>query len=153
MDNLNKPFIYFILSYRGQCGITEIVKLCYLIDLLFKQETWKKLSTFEYIRYHYWPFTIQIDGCLNELLNEWLIKKELIPQASSDYFAKFSVLPNITFSGFLTEDQKSLCSQMLDDLTPYNALQLTKIAYETEPMKRLGATLWGNEHLGESLGV
>jgi hypothetical protein len=41
--------------------------------------------------------------------------------------------------------------QILEDLAPYRATSLTKIAYKTEPMVKLWATLWWNEHLNELL--
>lgn len=51
----------------------------------------------------------------------------------------------------LKEEDLSLINQLLQEIIGYNALQLTNLAYKTEPMKALKATLGGNENLNEPL--
>ena len=49
------------------------------------------------------------------------------------------------------DNNKDIIDELLNSLGGLSPSQLTKIAYGTEPMKKLGATLGGNEHLNDVL--
>ena len=43
----------------------------------------------------------------------------------------------ITQQIFSNDDEKQYCSELLAELANFNASELTKISYETSPMKKL----------------
>jgi hypothetical protein len=135
---------------NGPRDVTSLMKLSYLIDLAAVRKLGAQISEFEYIRYNYGPFAQKIYANLNELQSDGKIEsfsqynsfgENVLYKLSDDEVA----CPDIA------EPEQSLIDEMLSDLSGLGAKMLTQIAYSTEPMVALGATLGGNEHIGEKL--
>ena len=52
-----------------------------------------------------------------------------------------------------SEQERSVIDSILETLGEFSAKALTQVAYRTAPMKALGATLGGDEHLGEKINL
>lgn len=151
----NKALILEILHNRGDCTVTELMKILYLIDLGFFNINWNKISNFEYIRYNYWPFDKTIYTEIEELITSWLIRIQYIANPKWEEIIKYWISDNSKISWIISEEledpERLFITEILSELEWLNASSLTNIAYQTEPMKQLGATLWGTEHFMESV--
>lgn len=151
MCQKTKQMLCFILKDDPR-DVTSLIKLSYLIDLAAVRKLGQKISEFEYIRYNYGPFDPKVYANLNELQKDGLV-------ISVSHYTNYG--ENVLFkmnaedadSSMLSEPEKELIADMLSSLKGYGARMLTDIAYATQPMQSLGATLGGNEHLGEILNL
>ncbi len=151
MCQKTKQLLCFILQDEPR-DVTSLIKLSYLIDLAAFRKLEHKISEFEYIRYNYGPFDQKVYTNLNDLQKEGKV-------VSFSHYTNYG--ENVLFKintdeqnfDLLSEDERKLIKEMLDSLQGYGARMLTDIAYQTSPMKALGATLGGNEHLGEVLNL
>ncbi len=148
MCEKTKALISKILS-RQNCSVTMIMKLCYFIDLVAVRENGNKISDFSYIRYRYGPYDEKIYSILRDLENSKNISshEEYTFSGAGTIVYKNEELISFNF----TENENSVIDKVLDDLSGYGAKALTDLAYATGPMKKLGATLGGDENLGKEL--
>lgn len=140
----NKDLILFILKNRWECSITEIIKILYLIDLAFLKEKWTKISNLNYIRYNYWPFDKSIYEELENLLNKHEITYKYYNTSFWDEIVKYTI-NNIDTKINIDSDKTDFIVNILDKLWGFTASDLTKIAYDTEPMRKINARLWWTE--------
>lgn len=143
-----KKIIHYLINAKNGCSITELMKLAYLLDIGFKKVTGKTFTNFQFKRYYYGPFTAEIYKIVDKLLdsNHVFLDESLAVDGKSIYKVKTP----LTYECFTT-DEVELMNQLLQEIVNLNALQLTNLAYKTEPMRALGATLGGNENLNEML--
>jgi len=138
----NHNFLLFILQNRGASTITEIIKLSYLIDLASLKDLKNKISNYEYKRYFYWPYTKDIQDNLEDLALEEFIKVDTITNAQwYENILYIYSWKKIELKDISNTEQEFIL-QVLKDLAPYRASSLTRIAYKTEPLIKLWATLW-----------
>ncbi len=128
-------------------GKTKLVKLLYLIDVEFYRTCTRTLTDFEWVFYHYGPYTHTIDSILKQL--ELDIPQEDVV-TTSGYKAKIFKTPKYLAMEF-TEFEKAASSLQksivdgvvnewgLEDLNPI----LSHVYFHTEPMR--------DAHRGESL--
>ncbi len=153
----DESLLIFIIKNRVECSITELMKLCYLIDLSFYKRFKKKLSDYSYIRYNYWPFDNTLYKDINELNVQGILQAKMYQTPYWEDLWKYSLsqineeIENTTQQVFSNDEEKIYCLEILSELANFNAIDLTKISYETPPMKKLWATLWWNENLGKTL--
>jgi uncharacterized phage-associated protein len=146
--------VSYVAFQRKESSVTELMKLCYLADLVSISKRGKTLSDFEYRRYNYGPFDESIYSCIETLV--W--DKKLNPKASYtitgdeylvyEYSAEMS--PELKT---LKEEDTRIIDETLQDLAGYGAKALTDIAYKTKPMIALNATRGGKEALNEVLNL
>lgn len=149
----NENVVLYIIANRLWCSITEIVKLCYLLDLWFLKEYDKKITDFDYIRYTYWPFDPAVYTVVNGLVSKWLLRYVCYPMTSWDEICKYELNSDENIKYDLQSDDIALIDEMLSSLSAFNAHELTKLAYKTKPMTSIDAKLWGNEHMWEPLNL
>lgn len=142
--------ILYIIANIHLATITSITKLLYLIDLTCVSDGRNKVTNIDYIRYYYGPYSDCIKKAIDKLLEEKLIVANLKTLITGEPFLEYNIAPDKEFSDF-EDDNKDIINDVLNSLGGLTPSQLTKIAYATNPMKRLGATLGGNEHLNEVL--
>lgn len=154
----DESLLIFIIKNRIECSITELMKLCYLIELAFyKKYNKKRLTDYAYIRYNYWPFENALYRDVNVLNTQGILQAKMYQTPYWEDLWKYSLsqmteeVDAITQQIFSNDDEKQYCSELLAELANFNASELTKISYETSPMKKLWATLLGNEHLWATL--
>lgn len=149
MDKKNKEIIHYIISKAPKSSVTSLIKLAYLTDLVSLKKRDCKVSNFKYIRYLYGPFDNEIYKIIENLLEEGSIESSLQFTLDHDY-PIYTVKEEPNLKKLSVEDQ-SIIDDVLQELSGYGARTLTELAYQTEPMKKIGATLGGNEHLNEVL--
>ena len=142
--------ILYIIDNIHLATVTSITKFLYLIDLTCVSDGREKVTNINYIRYYYGPYSSSIKDAIDKLLNEKKIVASLRTLASGEPFLEYNIAPNSKQIEF-EDSNKDIIDELLNSLGGLTPSQLTKIAYGTEPMKKLGATLGGNEHLNEVL--
>lgn len=153
MCQKTKQLLCYILQDSPR-DVTSMIKLSYLIDLAAVRRFGQQISEFEYIRYNYGPFDQKVYSNLNDLQKDGkVVSFSHYNTYGESVLFKLNALPEDIDFNLLSEEEKSLIKEMLDSLAGYGARMLTEIAYSTAPMKALGATLGGNEHLGELLDL
>lgn len=153
MQSKTKQLIAYILK-RQKASVTSLMKLAYLADLVSIKKTGKQVSDFKYIRYNYGPFDSKIYRYIEDLTNEGLITShtEYTPSGNELVTYELEDDAELTFDMLSDEEVESI-EEVLTQLEGYGARALTEIAYKTKPMIALGATLGGNENLGEELDL
>jgi uncharacterized phage-associated protein len=157
MDNLKtKQLLTYIAQKHTNATVTVLMKISYLIDLVSVKRFGKPISEFTYRRYTYGPFDQTIYSLLSELEGEEIIKgKSDYTFANEEYIVyAFNEDKKEEFKfDKLTEDDIKIADEVLEQLKGYGAKTLTEITYKTPPMKKLGVTLGGDEHLNEVLDL
>jgi len=122
-----------LFSYIGpkldwQWDIMQFMKLPYFVDLELTKELGFQISNFEYVRLDYGPFDKKIYA-YRSLFED---KK---------YNVEFSFIKDFT----------DAIDKALSNLPIKDGNKLKILSYETEPMRKLGATLGGKEGWNEKL--
>jgi DNA-binding PadR family transcriptional regulator len=150
-----KQLLSYLIQEHTSASVTVLMKLSYLIDLVSVKKEHKQVTDFEYTRYHFGPFDQSIYPILSELETEGVIKAESNYTPGGEEYVKYSINEEKVDVSLdqLTDKDCEIANQVLDQLSGYGAKALTEIAYQTVPMKKLGATLGGDEHLNEKLDL
>ena len=153
MTNNQKLLTYFVKKHNTPT-VTVLMKLCYLTDLISFKENHKRITDYKYIRYTFGPFTRNIYTDLESLVKEDVLASKIeYGKFGQDTESVIYSLSENAPSVELEEDTKAIVDELLDKLGGHGAHALTNIAYKTKPMVALGATLGGNEHIGEELNL
>ncbi len=150
----NHQLLAYLAKEHPSASITVLMKLSYLVDLISVKKLGNQISSFEYIRYNYGPFTQDIYNAVEELvLDKILTPKNDYAGGSVEYITyTFTNKDGFSFDE-ISKEEVVLVNEMMTDLKGYGAKTLTEIAYKTKPMVELGATLGGNENLFSKLNL
>ncbi len=149
-----QQFITYLASKHISPSLTSLMKLSYLVDLVSFKSTGSQISNFEYVRYHYGPYDSKINTCVDSLLKEGILQVMEVFTQSGESYSVYSVNTEkeIVYDA-LSESEMQIIDSVLEGVKGYGAKTLTEMAYKTNPMKALGATLGGSESLGEKLNL
>ena len=151
----NENLVLFILQNIEKATVTELMKLAYLIDLAyFKKTKTTKIFDFKYVRYFYGPFDSNIYQVINKLAKRNLIQAEgnYSMKGGSEYYDYTLTEEGKTLStGLITEEERDFILEILQSFSPYGAKILTSIAYDTAPMKAIGAEIGNSNGIGQTL--
>ena len=147
-----------ILAYFAQkhpkASITVLMKLCYLADLISVKRDKKQITSFEYRRYNFGPFDNNVYSCVEELTSKGILRAETDYTSTGNEFVVYHFNDEAGFSfNEVSEKEKGIIDELLASVNGYGAKVLTEIAYKTEPLKSLGATIDGGEHLNAKLDL
>lgn len=122
-----------LFSYIGKkldwnWDIMQFMKLPYFIDLTAADKLGFQISNFSYVRYEYGPFDKKVYAY--RVLFE-----------NKKFDVQFSYI----------QDFLNVIEETIKSLPANNGEKLKKLAYETEPMKKLNARLGGKEGWGQKL--
>jgi hypothetical protein len=126
-----------LTDIEASFGKTKLVKLLYLIDVEFYKLRSRKLTSFDWIFYHYGPYAPAIDDVLTQL--ELDIPQEDI-RTTAGYRAKIFKAPkedlDTEFEEKASSLEKSVVERVLREwgLEELNPL-LSYVYFHTEPMK------------------
>lgn len=150
-----KQMLVYIIKNSPKSYLTSLMKLSYLADLISVKRHGHQISDFEYIRYYYGPFDNKIYTVLSDLVYEGTVLGEPIYSHDGDENLLYFFNENKEDYNFeeLSEADKVIIDEVLEQLKGYGVKTLTEVAYKTAPMKKLGATLGGNEALGNKLDL
>ncbi|MFC1656078.1 Panacea domain-containing protein [Patescibacteria group bacterium] len=146
-----KQFLAYLIQKHSRASITVIMKLAYLIDLISVQKTNKKISSFQYVRFYYGPYDKSINEYLSVMLGEGIIKSFLEYTPTGNEYVVYSFNDdNYNFDKLSSKDI-SFIDEIMESLKGYGAKTLTEITYKTKPLKKMGATIGGDEKLNARL--
>jgi hypothetical protein len=140
----------------GDKSVTSLIKLCYLIDLIAVRELGRQISNFEYIRYNYGPFDKYIYTDLLEMqCNDRIRSCNQYSNVGGDgeHIILYGLKEEFDADDEFSESEINIIDKVLESLNGYGPKYLTELAYKTNPMVAFGATLGGNEHMGEKLNM
>ncbi len=155
MDNKTSELLAYIIIKHPKLSITSLMKLSYLIDLVHIKKTNKQIFSFNYSRYKYGPFDNSIYGYISSLIDNDIIREdsELTPYGG-EYIIYYcdNDADKITFDNLSIEEQETI-DEVINSVIGFGAKALVELTYKTKPMQKIGATIGGNEHLGELLDL
>ena len=123
----------YILKKLWELDILKAMKLAYFLDLETKIGTW-----LNYIRWNRGPFDKNIYQLEDFFENNW-----------------YDVKNNKPFKQYLLLEQTDIkkIDEILKKYWKLTWNELMRLSYETQPMKKLWASIWGEEGMGEVLDV
>lgn len=151
LDNKTKDLITYIISKHHVSTITSLIKLCYLSDLVSFKDNGKQISSFQYVRWYYGPYDKAITEYLYALVDSGVIEAVIDYTQDNQEYIKYFIEQAPETS--LSDTELGFVNSVLESLKGFGPKALTEVAYRTKPMKKLGATLGGNEHLGKTLDL
>lgn len=152
-DNKTKQLLAYLIDKHTVATITSLVKLCYLSDLVHFKENKKQISSLNYIRWHYGPYDPLVSEYLLSLVTDGTIESEVAFTNDGNEYYKYLLKDKGYNYSLLEEKEIETINSVLNSLAGYGANALIKVAYGTKPMKALGATINGTEHLGDKLNL
>jgi uncharacterized phage-associated protein len=130
------------------------MKLSYIIDLVSIQKTGNPISNFEYLRYKYGPFDNKIYDYLAELRLNNVVNDDVAYSQTGDEYVIYNFNENNEFKfDKLSEEEKDIALEVIEELKGYGAKALVELAYKTKPMKKLGAKTNNEKGLNEKLDL
>jgi hypothetical protein len=149
-----QALLAYIIQRHNKASVTVLMKLSYLIDLVNIKKGGKQITHYSYVRYNYGPFDNVIYTDLQALIEANIVqpRPDYVPSGEEYIVYTYNEDSEINFSS-LSDNERSLADEVLENVKGYGARTLTEIAYKTQPMKQLGATLGGTEHIGEILNL
>lgn len=126
-------FDYYMKKYKN-IDILKAIKLAYFSDLEFLEEFKRKFTWLNYIRWNFWPFDEKI-----YILKDIYSKIDENTVENKKPFKKYV---------FLKDSDEKFLDKIFTKYASKNWVELMKMSYETEPMKKLWATLGWTENMG-----
>lgn len=153
MEKTKQLLAYIIKNYQS-VTITGLMKLAYISDLVSIENGREQISDFEYIRYKHGPFDKKIYEYIQELLSNRNIVEEphYTPRGDEYVVYKFNDNSDISFDKLKDKDVIVL-DEVLKTLCGYGAKALVDVAYNTKPMKKIGATQNNKKGLNKVLDL
>jgi len=154
MNIKTKQFLSYIAKQYNQVTITSLMKLSYFIDLVSMKEKRKQISDFVYERYRFGPFNKEIYGYINDLIKEKTLKEKTSYTPSGDEYIiyEFNTTTKTKFDQLDTHEKK-IADRVINELYGLGPKALAQIAYETRPMKKIGAKLSNTKGLNKRLDL
>lgn len=150
-----KQLLVYLIKKHQRPSVTSLMKLSYLADLISVKREKKQITDFVYKRYNFGPFDEKIYEYLNELSVNNIIKAEPEYSLNGEEYLTYSAKDGGDEypTNELSDNEIKMVDELLANVSGFGAKLLTEIAYKTKPMKELGATLGGNENMGQVLNM
>lgn len=146
--------ICYLISEREGATVTELMKLCYLADLISIAANKKKRFTdFEYVRWFYGPFDKNIYVSLGELSKRNQICTDLEHTAAGSEVTKYKFCGDKKYFSDLSDEDRNTLDILLGEVSEFGPTGLTKIAYSTFPLKKMGVKIGDNKKIGEKIDL
>lgn len=153
--NRTEQLLAYLAKNHSEATVTVLMKLAYLVDLSSIEENNKSVSSFKYRRYNYGPFDESIYTHLKKLVYQNVLTQEIgYGSGSAEYIVyRFNEGNPTNFNFKKIASKITIIDKVISALRGYGARTLTEIAYKTKPMRKLGATLGGNENMNKKLNL
>ncbi len=155
MNKKTKQFLTYIGKMHSFVTITSIMKLSYLTDLVFITEGGNQISDFKYERYLFGPFDRRIYEYINSLVEENIFMEKSNYSARGDEYIVYEFneeSEDICFDELARKEMRAM-DVTLEQLQGLGPKALTEIAYNTKPMKKIGAEIGNDTGLQETLDL
>jgi len=152
MNKKTQEVILYVLKERIGATITEIVKICYLIDLVMTKKSGDQITNLKYYRYSFGPFDKKIYSSLEEMISNESIRQEVKFKPGGEVVF-YTVNKELSDLKELNQSELDVINGLLETLSGYGPRALTEMTYNTGPMKALKATLGGKEGWKQELAL
>ena len=155
MSKKTSQLLVYLTKNHSNAPLTSLMKLSYLVDLVHIRKGGKQISDFVYQRYTYGPFDKKIYTYLLDLTERKVLYEITDFASPSIEYIIYKFSEDVTDYKFdkLSSDEMQTIDEVLTSLEGYGAKTLSDLAYKTTPMRALGATPGGDEHLNEVLDL
>lgn len=154
MFSKNQQIIAYLAKNHGKASVTVLMKLAYIIDLFNIKKTSYQLTGFRYVRYYHGPYDRTINSDLQILVDRGILRPKAHYTVTGDEYIVYNFNDEVDFNfNAISEQERLVIDEVMENLTGYGAKTLTDIAYKTKPMVKLKATHGGSEHLNEALDL
>ena len=157
-----KQLLAYTLKLYKHSTVFNLAKLAFLTDCLAIEKTQERISSFHYELYSFGPFDESIFTSLENLISDQTIKSHINYTRTGQEYVTYAFNDN-----FLADDLKFknermpdipltelyLIQDILYQMFYYTEKDLTRLIYNTKPMKAIGATPDGLEGLGQALDL
>lgn len=148
-----KQLLAYLIKNNPGVPITSLMKLSYLIDLVYIKKTNKQISNFKYKKYKYGPFDNRIYNILKEL-EKTLIFEDVAYSHNGDEYIVYKVKEGVDFPfDQLTDKEQKTINEVLSTVRGYGAKALTELTYKTKPMIKIKAQIGNDAGLNEILNL
>jgi len=146
-NNLDKTtliiILYFIEKLNGVLGKTHLSKLLFITDLLSRKRFNKPLTALEFVKYHYGPYSDEINKYLKELKEKDYIEIREIPfihepkKLYTRYYSNKKVpITSIIFEALDgNSEKKTLLDEVINSYGNISLQQLLDIVYSLQIVK------------------
>lgn len=118
---------------------TSLVKLLYFVDLRSWERRGHPLTDLHWIWHHYGPYTREITPVVAELeSNDELTVEEALNTHGSVIY-RIQPGPRIGLYGVLSEDDRVIVDDVVNEFGAATPSLLTELSYQTEPIERAQA--------------
>ncbi len=152
MNKKTKELLHYILEERRGATITEIIKICYLIDLVAKKNIGNQITGLKYYRYSFGPFDKKIYPCLEEMVSDKIIEQNIKYKTGGELVI-YTTKEKFPGPHEINTEEMAIIDTLLETLADFGPKALTEMTYNTSPMLKLKATLGGKEGWMESLDL
>ena len=145
-NNLDKTtltiILYFIEKLHGVLGKTHLSKLLFLTDLLSIKKFNKPLSDLKFIKYHYGPYSKEIDKYLEKLKEKEYIEIKEIPFINeTNFYTRYYSNKKVPINSIILEalegnsEKKTLLDEVISSFGNISLQQLLDIVYSLQIVK------------------
>lgn len=145
-NNLDKItlsiILYFIEKLNGVLGKTHLSKLLFLTDLLSTKIFNKPLTNLEFVKYHYGPYSDEINKYLEKLKEKEYIEIREIPFINEQkFYTRYYSNKKVPITSIILEaldgnsEKKTLLDEVINSYGNISLQQLLDIVYSLQIVK------------------
>lgn len=146
-----RELLAYLAKNRPNASVTVLMKLAYFVDLISTKERGQQVTSFEYVRYNFGPFTPAIYPTIEELVKDNILSGEARYARDGNEYTVYTYTAEEAEIAELTPEEMGVADRVIDTLSGYGVRMLSEAAYKTKPMRKLKATIGGTEGIGEKL--
>lgn len=137
MERTKELICYFLANSLHPLNKTEIVKMLYLFEYYHVQTFGEQYTELTFIRYNYGPYAQAIEIALDDLMNDGLIKREIVEYTDRCIYLHTLCDTGKTYTDLLNEEKKLIADRVIGELSNKNYDDMIKHVYSTPPMRRI----------------
>lgn len=137
---IHRVIAYILKKLDKDLGSVELVKIVYLIDVLYFRLFGKTITGLKYIRWELGPYTREILNAAADLEERGrIIETQLTPSRgiSSIFKRSHKLKKEVKFEPSLLPEEIEVINCMLNKIKDFTPKKLEEESYKTEPMQKI----------------
>jgi len=144
IDHKTATVIWYLISkLNGVLGKTHLQKMMFLADLLSAKNFQQQITVMEYKKYHYGPYTQDLDEYIKFLVNKKIIEERAFNFNSDPekHYSRYYVLKPFTDKGLLIKevggsDKALLLDDIINSFGNLSLQEVLDVVYSLQETKR-----------------